>query len=256
MIDFSSFLKELEPYNDKFYITPIEEDEIEAVEKRLNIKFPKYFKEFLNHIGLRQDLVSELCNSFDEIIEISEELPNGITQDYFPIGYSGGGLILLDKKSSHHKIFYFDGETKNIDGIEEWYTDFYGLLKNSSAMLKHTYENLVYNSEKKWVMNFKINTNNEMLIYETLNAKLLKNWEDLIINEENVNYYKSNLLYVGQTIPIFKSKHKDWETPMYAFTIDIPLLEIKVDNIITRTEEKIKSVFSSYEKTDFGILHF
>lgn len=256
MIGFSSFLKELEPYSDKFCTTPISEKEIDAIEKRLDIKFPKYFREFLNHIGLRQDLVSELCNSFDAIIEIFEELPNGITQDYFPIGYSGEGLILLDKKSSHHKIFYFDGETKNIDGIEEWYTDFDGLLKNSSAVLKHTYKDLVYNSEKKWVANFKINTNNEMLIYETLNAKLLKNWEDLIINEENVNYYKSNLLYEGQTIAFFKSKHKGWDTPMYAFTIEIPFLEIKDDNIITRTEDIIKSVFPSYEKTDFGIFHF
>jgi hypothetical protein len=256
MIDFPSFLNDLNPYSDKFYITPIKENEIDVAEKRLQIKFPDYFRAFLRHIGLKQDLVSTLCVSFDKIIEASGELPKEIAKEFFPIGNSWGGMLLLKKETIDNKIFYLDGKTKNIDNIEEWYTDFEGLLSESAKLLIHTYKDRVSNSAKKWAVHFTINTNNEKLIYQVLSAKRLKRWRKTFVTDEKVNHYRSKMRYEGGNYIFFKSEHKDREDTSYSFSIEIPFLEIKADNIITRTEEKIKAVFESYGKTDYGILNF
>jgi hypothetical protein len=256
MIDFTSFLNELSPYSDKFCITPIKEHEIDEVEKRLQIKFPDYFRAYLKHIGLRQDLVITLCVSFDKIIEVSGELPKEIAKEFFPIGNSWGGILLLKKEAIDNKIFYFDGKTKNIDGIEEWYTDFEGLLSESAKLLIHTYKDRVSNSAKKWAVHFTINTNNENLIYQVLSAKRLIRWRKTFVTDEKVNPYRSKMRYEGGNYIFFKSEHKDREDTSYSFSIEIPFLEIKDDNIITRTEDIIKSTFDSYEKKDYGILNF
>ncbi|MDL5051422.1 SMI1/KNR4 family protein [Oscillatoria amoena NRMC-F 0135] len=257
MVDFVRLLQELQPYADKFYYTPLSEEEILATEERLHITFPEYFKQFLKIFGLRQDLVFGLYDSLEAVASKVENLPDEISQKYIPFGDNGGEeTLMLSLNPQDTKIYHFQYGFIDAEGIVEWRYDFEGLLFESVAKLKSEYETLPLNTQKSWAVQFIIHTNNELLILETLNAQLVNDWSGPEISISDVYSYKNRLFYEGKSYLFSKSEYSRWDTPMYAFTMQEPLDKIDGNSLIKKTEEKIKAAFEKYVMVNYGILAF
>jgi hypothetical protein len=257
MIDFNGLLQELQPYSDKFYYTPILEEEIIAAENKLGITFPKYFKQFLRVFGLQQDLVFGLYDSLDAIISCAEGLPNEIAKNYIPFGDDGGEEILLTNQNPDDtKIYHFEYGFIDEEGIVEWRYDFENLILASAEKLKLEYENLPLNTKKSWAVQFIMHTHNESLILETLNAQLAKEWDEPEVSSANVYSYKNVLIYEEKSYSFSRSEYSGWDTPMYAFNMQEPLDKIDLDSLIKKTDKKLKVSFEKYAMVNYGILAF
>lgn len=257
MVDFVGLLQELEPYRDKFYYTPLSEEEILATEKRVKVTFPEYFRKFLKIFGLRQDLVFGLYDSLGALVDRVENLPDEISQKYIPFGDNGGEeILLLSLNPQDTKIYHFEYGVIDAEGIVEWRYDFEELIVRNSEKLKSEYETLPLNTQKSWAVQFIFHTHDEPLILKTLAAKLEDEWDEPEILPSGVCSYKNRLMYEGKAYSFSRSEYSGWDTPMYAFTMQEPLDKIDTDSLIKKTEERIKAVFEKYGMVNYGILAF
>ncbi|MDA3616004.1 SMI1/KNR4 family protein [Polluticaenibacter yanchengensis] len=76
------------------------------MKKKIENKFPNYFRTFLKIFGVRQDLVFGLLNRAEDFIKLTEYLPNDIKKSFVVIGDNGGeDFWLLDIKMTTILLF-------------------------------------------------------------------------------------------------------------------------------------------------------
>jgi len=131
-IDYAEILKQLEPYKDKVFFLPMEGSEIDELERRVNCKFPRYFRDFLVTFGLKQDVVWGILESENDFERAANILPDEVRELYVQIGDNGGEDVWLLNTSDHADLNIYEYEHWKEGAIVALDMNFNTLISNGT----------------------------------------------------------------------------------------------------------------------------
>lgn len=211
-------LEASKPYEDKIFICPLTEEEVEIIQNKFDKPLPNYYKEFLLKIGLKQDLVWGLCDRIRDFKDLGDILPS---DDYFRFGHNGGEDYWLLKFDEKDKTIY-EYEFYNSGEIISMKKTFDELLWESLESTKERYDVLSSNSVKDWFVEFSVNTSSERFLEKELgkylNIKIIKELECVEIFSTGAKRYENEIEIKGKQIKLKKGLtglYFKWQEPVF-----------------------------------------
>ena len=252
--NYTDILRQIEPYKDKVFYYGLTEDEVVIIEKNIGKRFPNYFREFLKVFGVRQDFVSGLLNKEGDFVEQTAFLPEDIKNSFVIIGDNGGeDFWLLNTENENDTNVYqwqhwLDGKVANIG------YNFETLINESISKLSDTKIKRETNDNKFWNVQFAIPTNDEKLIYSTIQIETIQDWELEEISPAKVHCYLKKVKLDSTEIILTKQEYYGWDSPIYYFNLKEPVSNFGKYSLIKDIDNKLKQTFSDYSLVDYGIL--
>jgi hypothetical protein len=253
-INYQDILRQLEPYKSKVFFYGMADDVISGIEKKINSKFPSYFREFLKIFGVRQDFVFGLIHREIDFVELSEFLPDNIKKKFVLVGDNGGEDFWLLNTIDESDMKIYEWEHWKEGKVIKSGFDFKMLLENSLRELTETHPASGTNDKKNWCVQFAIPTNNEDLIYQTIPIFKLQEWSLKEVSPAKVFCYETKLQTGDKIIPFTRQEYQGWETPIYYFNMKEPVNNFGKSSVIKDFDNMLKSKFSEYKLIDYGIL--
>lgn len=246
-------LMDLVPYMDKVFLCPMTEEEVLNLENIYHRRFPDYYRYFLKRIGFRQDLVWEAFQIKKDFTDISEFISSDA---YFQFGNNGGEDYWLLKFSEEYnrQIFeydyYCDGEIKSMG------MTFDALLKKSLAEVKKNYKNKVLNSDKRWCVEFSVNTSSveffQQELGKYLDIEILENPKALT-TEDRKRKYKNGLIEIEGVEVVLKKASFSTGQSLYFSWVE-PVEEMKSVALTDKLDAALEKCIFKHEKCQYGIL--
>jgi hypothetical protein len=254
VIDYPQILQALQPFKDKVFFRGLTENEICKIEKEKNSSFPSYFRNFLKFFGVRQDFVFGLYKTEDDFLESTEYLPDEIRSSFVLIGDNGGEDYWLLNSLDETDLQVYEWQHWKNGEIEPLDFDFKLLLNKSLEKIAENYSTLKHNDQKKWCVQFSIETNDEQLIYDTIAITRTEDWILDQVSPANVYCYKTTIKLEDKLISFSRLEYESWEQPLYFFDLEEPAQVFGKLSIIKQLDNKLKPTFENYSLLDYGIL--
>lgn len=242
-------LEASKPYEDKIFICPLNEKEVEIIQNKFNKPLPNYYKEFLLKVGLKQDLVWGLCDRTFDFEDLGDYLPS---DDYFRFGHNGGEdywLLKFDEKDKtiYEYEFYNSGE---IISIKKTFDE---LLWEGLESAKERYDILPSNSVKDWFVEFSVNTSNERFLEKELgkylNVKIIKALECVETFSTGAKRYEGEIKIEEKQTILKKS-----DSGLY-FKWQEPVFKMKENSTIKKIDVALSKCVFKYVMCDMGIMN-
>lgn len=245
-------LLELKSFSDKVFICPLEENEISEIESKLKKKLPIHYKDFLRKVGLKQDFIQGLLYAVKHFDDVSEFINS---KNYFKFGDNGGeDYWLLKFDEGKDKTIYQYDYWNNFE-IESLNKTFDDLVLENLNRIKSNPENLTPNNQKRWWVDFSLNTGSGKFLVNSLKERgidieLLKEplkkkvngkieYEDGLIKIEEKEIILKKWTYSGQSLSFI------WQEN---------LEDIKTNSTVKRIQSALKTCEFSHTLGDGGIL--
>lgn len=242
-------LEASKPYEDKIFICPLIEEEVEIIRNKFEKPLPEYFKEFLLKVGLKQDLVWGLCDRVRDFEDLGDFLPS---DDYFRFGHNGGEdywLLKFDEKDTtiYEYEFYNSGE---IISMKKTFDE---LLWEGLESTKERYDVLPSNSVKDWFIEFSVNTSSERFLEKELgkylNVKIIKEVECVETLPAGAKRYEGEIEIEGKQTTLKKS-----DSGLY-FNWQEPVFEMKENSIAKKIDAALSKCVFKHAMCDMGIMN-
>lgn len=247
-----NILKDLVPYMDKVVIHPVSTDQIGEIENRLNKELPKYFKYYLERIGLKQDLVFGLFQTTNQFNDVSQFIDS---QDYFRFRHNGGEdywLLKFDDEESriiYEFDYYANGEILNTGKT------FDSILIEAAKEVKNRYPKMISNSDKRWVVEFSMGTGSgkflEKELGKFLNVKLISDPKKIFTEKGEIGYENGFLEIEGETVAL---KKYHFNGSSLAFDWCEPVEAMKINARIDRIDAALKKCPFKHSMVTYGFL--
>lgn len=252
------FIEKIKCFDQKVAISPLDEIEVIKIESILDRKLPKYYREFLLNVGLKQDVVWGLNDRIEDFDPLENFLPNGESKKFFRFGHNGGeDYWLLRNDDPNDRMiyeydFYCDFEIKSLSKT------FDDLLDEAIQQLSNNKDKLTDNSQKVWAVQFSIDTNYDSEIIGVLNEEFdcsLK--KEICLTEvtaEGVKCSEGIMSLNGIEISIKKQECSDWETASFYFDWKESISDMNENSLIKRIERRLNSEGLKVTLIDYGIM--
>jgi hypothetical protein len=258
MTTIDKILEELKLYEDKVVISPLSNEEIEIIQSKFKKRMPKYFIEFLQKIGLKQDLVWGLNDGIGKFEDLEHFLPS---ENYFKFGDNGGEDYWLLKfedendRTIYEYDYYCDNEIKSSGKT------FDDLLFEALEDKRTRYENLPLNTEKDWCVQFSIGTGSGKFLVSQLKDKLnipfkvIKEPTFKETSEAGIKCYEGIVSIDGKEIPLGKQVIKGIGSADLYFNWQERIEEMKNNSIIKQIDKALSKCVFNHILIDYGILN-
>jgi len=241
-------LEASKPYEDKIFICPLTEKEVEIIQNKFDQPLPDYFKEFLLKVGLKQDLVWGLCDRIRDFKDLGDFLPS---DDYFRFGHNGGEDYWLLKFDEKDRIIY-EYEFYNSGEIISMKKTFDELLWEGLESTKERYDVLPSNSVKDWFVEFSVNTSSDSFfekeLSKYLNIEIIKRLECVEIFPTDKKRYEGEIEIEGKRATLKKS-----DSGLY-FKWQEPVFEMIENSTIKEIDVALSKCVFQYGMVDYGIM--
>ena len=250
-------LEELKPYEDKVVINPLSRGEVEEIQSKFSKKIPQYFIEFLEKIGLKQDLVWGVNDGINRFEDLSTFLQS---DNYFRFGDNGGEdywLLKFDDendKTIYEYDYYCDGVIKSLDKT------FDDLLLEGLEDKKQRFESLISNGLKDWCVQFSIGTGSGKFLVAQLREHLdipieiIKEPEYTETSEAGVKCYEGKISIAGKEIRLGKQIIKGAGSSDLYFSWQESIHDMKNNSLIKKLDHALSKCVFKHVLIDYGIL--
>ena len=251
----NKILEGINPYLEKVVLNPMSNAEIEIIQAKFKRKIPKYYIEFLQKIGLKQDLVKGLFDSVNQFEDINDYLSS---DKYFRIGDNGGEDYWLlkfedeENRTIYEFDYYQDFEIKSL-GI-----NFDELLLQGFENLKRRSNNSESNNLKEWRVQFILKTEDiESLVAEInkhLRINLIEIPKFISKNTSGVSCYEGSIEIENDRVVLYRSSFDGWPTSRYSFNWSESIVNMKNDSTIRKLDNILSQYKFEYKMIDYGIM--
>lgn len=249
-------LEKLKPYEDKVVVSPLSNEEISIIKSKFKKRIPNYFIEFLQKIGLKQDLIFGINDGVNRFEDLSEFIQS---ENYFRFGDNGGEDYWLLKfedendRTIYEYDYYCDFEIKSLEKT------FDELLIESLEDVKSRYEELTPNSAKDWCVQFNVETGSGKFLEKELGkyveVRLIKELEYVETSPANVKCYEGEIEIEGKRLLLKKQTYKGWNSPSLYFNWQESVEEMKNNSIIKKIDKALSTCVFKHVLTDYGIIN-
>lgn len=257
-IDYKLFLKEILPFEDYLFYKPLTQDEVAELEASISNVLPQYYKKFLLHFGIYQDLIYGLFANKEEWIEQNGYLYEA-EQNYVMIGDNGGEdfwLLRTDDIQDRKVYNWVDDE------IEETGFTFDDFLARCLNNLKDDSFIQLHNNEKVLRAHLSVSTNQESELIDSLGIELIENWvedvpnfEDMkdYLKDQQISIYTINAKLNDSLISIKKECNQMTNTTVYTFDYTETLSVLRTNSKMALYKSIVEGQFSHSSFNLFGI---
>ena len=244
-------LKDLAPYMDKVFICPLLSNKIIEIENILNRELPKYYKYFLERVGLKQDFVWGFHQKINRFKDVSDFISS---KDYFQFGDNGGeDYWLLKFNVENERVvyeydYYLNGEILEIGKT------FDSLLIDAFENVKKNYQEMDFNARKNWEVQFSIGTGSgkflEKELGRFLEIKLIAEPQK-ILSETGEKEYENGIIEIeGKRVEL---KKWTYNGSSLSFNWSEPVEEIKVNSSTDRIDAALSKCLFKHTMIEYGI---
>lgn len=257
-IDYQLFLKEVAPYDGYLFYKPLTQDEVAELEASISNVLPQYYKEFLLHFGIYQDLIYGLFANKEEWIEQNGYLYEA-EQNYVMIGDNGGEdfwLLRTDDTQDRKVYNWVDDE------IEETGFTFDDFLARCLNNLKDDSFIQLNNNEKVLRAHLSVSTDQESELIDRLGIELIENWvedvpnfEDMrdYLRDQKITIYTINAKLNDSLISIKKECNQMTNRTVYTFDYTETLSVLRANSKMALYKSIVEEQFSHSSFNLFGI---
>ncbi|MDR0193970.1 MAG: SMI1/KNR4 family protein [Myroides sp.] len=257
-IDYQLFLKEILPFEDYLFYKPLTQEEVTELESSISNVLPQYYREFLLHFGIYQDLVDGLFTDKEEWIEQNGYLYEA-EQNYVMIGDNGGEDFWLLRTDDVQ-----DRKVYNLvdDEIEETGFTFDDFLARCLNDLKDDSFIQLNNKQKVLRAHLSVSTDQEIELIDNLGIELIENWEQEVPNfedmsdylkDQKITIYTINAKLNDSLISIRKECNQMTNTTVYTFDYTETLSVLRTNSKMALYKSIVEQKFSHSSFNFFGI---
>jgi hypothetical protein len=253
------FIEQLIPYTGKIVIHPLLNEEINALEDKVNKKLPDYYKEFLAKVGLKQDVIWGLNDRIKDFVPLDGFLPEDQAYKFFRFGHDGGEeyWLLRTDDPSDDTIYEFNYDTDQ--SIVNTGRNFKKLLEDAIIKLEKNKHTLVDNALKIWPVQFSIRTMNEQLIINAINnsiaCKMIRALETTQVSAAGLICAEGEMQVGNVKVKLMKHEHEDWSSPLYYFDWIESIEEMKRDSKVHKILTALRSDKLDVNLVEYGIMN-
>jgi len=249
-------LQKLEKYPDQGVITPLNESEIEQIERTLGKELPLFFKEYLRKIGLKQDVVWGVLEQVQDFDRLDDFLPEGTTSQFFRFGHNGGEdyWLLRYDEEQERAIYEYDYYNQfEIVKLDKTFDDL--LWEAKEKLIKNTPKT---NAQKEWCVQFSVNTGSGKFLVNQLKSsltiELIREPKYVDTSEAGVKTFEGMLRIEGKDIALHKQIIQgDGSSSLY-FDLEETVEVMQTDSLIKKIDEALEKSILKHVLIDYGIL--
>lgn len=258
-----AILARLDPYWEYIVCRPLSDGEILQIETVVGLSMPQCLKEFLETIGLFQDLVGDLFR-FPEDFEFESRdfLPiilGDSARDYFPYADdNAGNLYTLWVEESSAHIYYIDHELKRAIRLEETFFQWLEIAVDTAIEDINTNKRKP-NTQKAWCIQFCFTTHDFQKILDVLRQAGSVELPDITwcnqdISTAGVRSTHLNFKFGNESFVLKRLEYAGWETPQYFFNMDEPVTTPLSSSRIYHLDSLFQRSDLGYKLIDYGPL--
>jgi hypothetical protein len=258
-------LAPLDPHSDRIIRTPLSDEEVAEIEGEAEVTIPPPFREYLQHVGLFQDLTwgaspFEVLDRPDDIVSGSRflrELLAGKHDDLLPFGHDGAGnyFALATDGGEPYRIHFVDHETGKVSKqkpFEDW-------LQAVVAKAVKGAKRRPPNERKAWCVQFSLPD----LSWEEVRAiigqcasvrDVDEGWTNRQGKKGDVITSSRRFELEGQTLKATCMEYEAWTGPRISFDVRERLIGGPVPSRIRQLHRLFQQNCPGYRLVDYGAL--
>ncbi|MCA9907924.1 MAG: SMI1/KNR4 family protein [Anaerolineae bacterium] len=258
-------LAPLDPYWDRIARRPLTAHSLARLEQGVGLALPDCLREYLEHVGMFQDLTYVEDNRifvFETIPEyeaarsdLLDGLYGEIDMKLLPFGYDGAGNVfaLLASGGEDADIFLLRQDIPEAQATEMTFSGWLGeVVRNTLA----TIESRTPNKQKSWRVQFTFRGGDFDSILQVMGqverTALGSEWQHVETSQTGVIKSTAQVWFARQPLHVRRLEYPEWVSPWYFIDMTEPLEVNGTISTIQRLDDLFNEQIPGYGFINFG----
>jgi len=258
-------LAPLDPYWDRIVHRPLSDMSLARLEAEIGLSLPPCLRDYLQTIGLFQDMTYVENNPifvFESIAEYAaarRDLLDGlygeIDMKLLPFGHDDAGDLyaLLPSGDEDAQIFFLRQDIPTAEATDK---TFCGWLETVVSTALETIDLRTPNQAKTWRVQFTFRGGDFDTIVEMMqrlgSAALAGNWQHIETSQTGVNKSTAQIQFGDQALLIRRLEYPQWIAPWYFIDMAEPLDVKGAGSLIQKLDDLFREHVPGYGLINFG----
>ena len=260
-------LAPLDQYWDRIVRRPLPDESLVRLEQEIGLSLPECLREYLQIVGLFQDLTYVENNPifvFESIAEYAaarRDLLDGlygeIDMKLLPFGHNGAGDIyaVLSSDKEDANIFFL---RQDIPAAEATDMTFSTWLEGIVSSALETIDLRTPNHAKNWRVQFTFRSGDFdgiLQVIQQLGSAILEgDWQHNETTQTGVNKSTAQIWFADQTLRVRRLEYPQWIAPWYFIDMAEPLDVNGSGSIIQKLDDLFREHIPGYGLINFGAI--